>query len=109
MKVRARGTDRRKRAQRLLWISDPAPVFVPPSERRIDADTRRVLTDLFQMVQRREVGGIVTAAFRSDGRVDLIATGLAFDYPVLASGAAVRLTSLLNAWFRHPSDGLGDA
>lgn len=97
--------DRRNDAyQRILWLTDNAPLFHPRNDRRICAATRRVLIDLLRLADQRQLNGLVVGTLRRDGRVDLIAAGDAFSYPAEAGGVAGRLLSVTNHLFDHPLD-----
>ena len=96
--------DRRvKRAQRIVWYRDDQALGnLTVQERRVDADTKRVLAQLASMVEKREVVGMVSAVIRPDGSLELIGSGLPYDIPMMGSGAAARLHAFFEDWIFHP-------
>lgn len=103
IRLLAERDDRRfVREPRIIWASSEEPLYVPISDRRIDPDSRRAAFDLVRQVEHRQAGGFVAAVLNRDGTVDLVVAGDAYDFPLIASGAAVRLSALVNSWFTSP-------
>lgn len=106
--LRGREERRQKREQKLIWVTEPYGLTgladVLQRERRAETDTLRALHLLAIEVQRCRVDGLVAAVMRRDGRIDLVASGLAYDNPIIASGSASRLVAMLDSWAGDPGD-----
>ncbi len=104
MKVINALPDRRdQEKQRILWVVEESFLSKTDIEdRRTDVDTKAALGNLLASTKNREIGGIVFATIRRDGKIDYGAAGLAYDCPVLASGLAARLQAMLDGWMDHP-------
>ena len=94
---------RQERDQRVVWYRDDQALGnLKVLERRVDSDTKRVLAQLGTQVENREVVGIVAAAIRADGSMELVVSGLAYDIPMLGSGTAARLHAVFEDRILHP-------
>lgn len=94
--------DRRQGDPALYWVNEPVPGHCLVPERRIDADTRRALTNLLKLVYSGEAVGLVFGLLNKNGTVDMGITGRLFHDPVLSKWLAHRLDDLARDLPDHP-------
>lgn len=94
--------DRRQGDPSVYWVNEQVPGRCQPNERRLDADSRRVLTNLLKLVYSRDAVGLVFGVLNQNGTLDIGMSGKLYDDPVLVKWVAHRLDELARDLPNHP-------